>query len=141
MTPVERFALAPPRPVEPVAGRARIRLQPEDFEVIEDLGFEAAGQGPHLLLRVRKRNANTGWVARELARSIGWPIGVVENLSPNRDEISIAGLQNRLGLIGMHNQADRHGGDRCFMPQPSCIWHLIAIAWSRGLGRAAGNAA
>ncbi len=71
MTPVERFALASPRAVEPVAGRARIRLQPEDFEVIEDLGFEAAGQGPHLLLRVRKRNANTGWVARELARSIG----------------------------------------------------------------------
>jgi tRNA pseudouridine13 synthase len=71
VTPVERFALAPPRAVEPVAGRARIRLQPEDFEVIEDLGFEAAGQGPHLLLRVRKRNANTGWVARELARSIG----------------------------------------------------------------------
>ena len=71
MTPVEHLALAPPRAVEPVAGRARIRLQPEDFEVIEDLGFEAAGQGPHLLLRVRKRNANTGWVARELARSIG----------------------------------------------------------------------
>jgi len=71
VTPVERFALAPPRAVEPVAGRARIRLQPEDFEVIEDLGFEASGQGPHLLLRVRKRNANTGWVARELARSIG----------------------------------------------------------------------
>ena len=71
MRPVERLALAPPRAVEPVAGRARIRLQPEDFEVIEDLGFAAAGQGPHLLLRVRKRNANTGWVARELTRSIG----------------------------------------------------------------------
>ncbi|MFM7396242.1 MAG: tRNA pseudouridine(13) synthase TruD [Gammaproteobacteria bacterium] len=67
----ERLALAPPRAVEPVAGRARIRLQPEDFEVIEELGFEAAGQGPHLLLRVRKRKANTGWVARELARRIG----------------------------------------------------------------------
>ncbi len=71
MISVERLALAPPRAVEPVAGRARIRLQPEDFEVIEELGFEAAGQGPHLLLRIRKRNANTGWVARELAKRLG----------------------------------------------------------------------
>ncbi|MBM4214971.1 MAG: tRNA pseudouridine(13) synthase TruD [Gammaproteobacteria bacterium] len=85
MTPVERLALAPPRAVEPVAGRARIRLEPEDFEVIEDLGFEAAGQGPHLLLRVRKRNANTGWVARELARSIG-----VRDL-----DVGYAGLKDR----------------------------------------------
>jgi tRNA pseudouridine13 synthase len=68
---VERLALAPPRAVEPVAGRARIRVQPEDFEVNEELGFEAAGQGPHLLLRIRKRNANTGWVARELAKRLG----------------------------------------------------------------------
>lgn len=71
MTPVERLALAPPRAVEPVAGRALIRAQPEDFEVIEELGFEPAGQGAHVLLQVRKRNANTGWVARELARTAG----------------------------------------------------------------------
>ncbi|MBM4192603.1 MAG: tRNA pseudouridine(13) synthase TruD [Gammaproteobacteria bacterium] len=71
MISVEHLALSPPRAVEPAAGRARIRLEPEDFEVIEDIGFEAAGQGPHLLLRVRKRNANTRWVTHELARSAG----------------------------------------------------------------------
>src|SRR5262249_4892871 len=34
----------------------------------EELGFEPAGTGQHVLLRVRKRDANTQWVARELAR-------------------------------------------------------------------------
>ena len=39
--------------------------------VEEDLGFAPAGAGEHLLLKVRKRNANTQWVARELARIAG----------------------------------------------------------------------
>src|SRR6185437_10561499 len=34
----------------------------------EDLGFSAAGTGQHVLLKVRKRNANTQWVARELGK-------------------------------------------------------------------------
>jgi tRNA pseudouridine13 synthase len=51
------------------AGRARLRVEPEDFQVDEQLGFEPAGVGPHALLRVRKRLANTEWVARELARA------------------------------------------------------------------------
>ncbi len=37
----------------------------------EDLGFAPAGAGAHLLLKVRKVNANTAWVARELARLAG----------------------------------------------------------------------
>jgi tRNA pseudouridine13 synthase len=36
-----------------------LRATPEDFDVDEILGFEAAGVGPHALLRVRKRGANT----------------------------------------------------------------------------------
>jgi tRNA pseudouridine13 synthase len=46
-----------------------LRRYPEDFQVEEDLGFSPAGTGHHLLLRVRKRDANTQWVARELARA------------------------------------------------------------------------
>ena len=65
------LALDPPRAVEPVVGRARLRATPEDFQVDEELGFAAAGEGAHFLLRVRKRGANTGWVARELARCAG----------------------------------------------------------------------
>jgi Uncharacterized conserved protein len=46
----------------------RIRVAPEDFRVDEVLGFEADGAGAHALLVVEKRDANTGWVAAQLAR-------------------------------------------------------------------------
>jgi tRNA pseudouridine13 synthase len=67
-----RAALEPPRAwgSGPIAS-GTLRSSPEDFKVDEVLGFEAAGEGPHALLHVRKRGANTEWVARELARTIG----------------------------------------------------------------------
>jgi tRNA pseudouridine13 synthase len=51
--------------------RATVRAAAEDFVVEEDLGFAPAGDGAHLLLKVRKTDANTAWVARELARLAG----------------------------------------------------------------------
>jgi len=45
--------------------------------VEEDLGFAPAGTGQHVLLKVRKRDANTQWVARELARVAGCPPAAV----------------------------------------------------------------
>ena len=62
------LALDPPRAFGPPPVRGCIRVEPEDFVVDEQLGFAPAGEGPHLLLRVRKRSANTEWVARDLAR-------------------------------------------------------------------------
>jgi tRNA pseudouridine13 synthase len=62
-----------------------LRTSPEDFNVIEQLGFEAAGTGPHALLKVRKRGANTEWVARELARAAGC----------KPFEVGFAGLKDR----------------------------------------------
>ena len=53
--------------------RAVMRSVPEDFEVDEELGFAASGEGEHLLLRVEKRSANTVWVAQQLARWAGIP--------------------------------------------------------------------
>jgi tRNA pseudouridine13 synthase len=65
------IALAPPRACgEPVAS-GRLRAEPEDFVVEEDLGFAPSGSGPHVLLKVRKRNANTDWVARQIANAAG----------------------------------------------------------------------
>lgn len=64
-------ALSPPRAYGPTLGRGTLRAQPEDFVVEEDLGFAASGTGQHVLLKVRKRNANTQWVARELAKLCG----------------------------------------------------------------------
>ncbi|WP_409523473.1 tRNA pseudouridine(13) synthase TruD [Nitrincola sp. MINF-07-Sa-05] len=49
-------------------GSARIRVQPEDFCVSEELGFEPCGEGEHLFLQIRKTSENTDWVARQLAK-------------------------------------------------------------------------
>lgn len=49
----------------------RLRSVPEDFKVMEILGFEAAGAGSHMLVSVEKRDANTGWIAAQIARHAG----------------------------------------------------------------------
>jgi tRNA pseudouridine13 synthase len=65
------LALAPPRAFGTPDGRARLRSIPADFQVEEELGFAPAGCGAHLLLKVRKSDSNTVWVARQLARLAG----------------------------------------------------------------------
>jgi len=79
-------ALAPPIAwgSGPLATGA-LRTSPEDFQVVEWLGFEPSGAGPHALLTVRKRGANTEWVARELARAAGC----------KPFEVGFAGLKDR----------------------------------------------
>jgi tRNA pseudouridine13 synthase len=57
--------------------RGWLRAVPEDFEVREELGFAPDGHGEHAWLRVRKRDANTDWVARRLAERAGVPVGAV----------------------------------------------------------------
>lgn len=79
------LALGPPRALGDPAATGILRATPEDFVVEEDLGFAPDGDGAHLLLKVRKRNANTGWVAQELARGLGCHV---------RD-IGFAGLKDR----------------------------------------------
>ena len=78
-------ALAPPRAFGVALGRGRLRVEPEDFLVEEDLGFAPSGAGSHVLLKVRKRNANTEWVARALARAAGCRPG----------DVGYAGLKDR----------------------------------------------
>jgi len=63
----------------------RIRVYPEDFVVREVLGFEASGDGEHLLLTVRKRAANTKWVAKQIAQRAG--------VRPR--EVGFSGLKDR----------------------------------------------
>ena len=47
---------------------AEIRLQPEDFQVTEELGYALTGDGEHDFLWIEKTGANTEWVGRQLAR-------------------------------------------------------------------------
>jgi tRNA pseudouridine13 synthase len=64
---------------------AELRRMPEDFHVEEILGYDADGEGEHALLWVEKREANTDWVARELAR--------FANVSPVN--VGYAGMKDR----------------------------------------------
>lgn len=77
----DQFAYAHGTP--PVKGVIRSRV--EDFQVDEILGFEADGQGEHFLLHIRKRNTNTDWLARQLARFV--------DVKPM--DVSYAGLKDR----------------------------------------------
>ena len=72
--------------VPPVSGVLRAR--PEDFFVDEVLGFEAEGEGEHVLLQIEKRNTNTQWLADQLARYVGIP----------KRDVSYAGLKDRNAL-------------------------------------------
>lgn len=67
------------------AGRGRIRVAPEDFIVREWLGFDADGDGEHWMLKVRKRGANTHWVAKQLGR--------LAQIHPR--DVGFAGLKDR----------------------------------------------
>ncbi len=46
---------------------ADFRVEPEDFQVYEHLGFEPCGEGEHVYLQVSKRGENTAWVAEKIA--------------------------------------------------------------------------
>ncbi len=65
--PARAVLLAPPRAHGEPLGRAALKVQPEDFQVEERLGFEADGGAGHVLLKVRKRNLDTLAVTRLLA--------------------------------------------------------------------------
>ncbi|MEO8012151.1 MAG: tRNA pseudouridine(13) synthase TruD, partial [Dokdonella sp.] len=47
-----------------------MRTCAEDFQVVEQLGFEPEGFGEHVFLEIEKRDANTEWVARSLASAL-----------------------------------------------------------------------
>ena len=78
-------ALSPPRAHGAPLASATLRAEPEDFVVEEVLGFAPAGAGQHLLVKVRKRNANTAFVAEQLAR--------IARCRPH--DVGYAGLKDR----------------------------------------------
>jgi tRNA pseudouridine13 synthase len=80
-----RAALHPPRAHGAPLPTAQLKAAPEDFHVEEQLSFEPSGSGPHWLLRVEKRGANTRWVAAQIARLAGVPGG----------DVGYAGLKDR----------------------------------------------
>ena len=64
---------------------AKIKAQPEHFQVNEILGYEFAGSGEHLMVHIRKTGENTSFVANELAKACG----------VKSKDVSWAGLKDR----------------------------------------------
>jgi tRNA pseudouridine13 synthase len=83
---------------------AQLRTVPQDFQVTERLGWECSGDGEHDYLWIEKTNANTDWVARQLALYADVPA----------KDVGYAGLK------------DRHAVTRQWFSVPR--WH--APAWS-----------
>ena len=64
---------------------ATIRSVPEDFQVVEKLGWDFSGDGEHDYLWIEKTGTNTEWLARQLARHAGVPA----------KDVGYAGLKDR----------------------------------------------
>lgn len=80
----EQFALA----YEPLNITADFKTSVEDFVVDERLPFDLSGEGEHAWLHIQKRNNNTDWVAKLLAKAAGVRSRCV----------GFAGLKDRHGL-------------------------------------------
>ncbi|MBL39679.1 MAG: tRNA pseudouridine(13) synthase TruD [Xanthomonadales bacterium] len=77
------------------AGSGAIRVRPEDFRVVEDLGYGPSGEGEHLWVEIEKRGMNTVDVAARLAclaevpvRSVGFG-GLKDRNAVTRQPFSI----------------------------------------------------
>jgi tRNA pseudouridine13 synthase len=65
--------------------QAHIRQSPTDFEVTEVLDYELSGDGEHDFLWLEKQDANTAWVAGQLAAHAGI----------RESDVGFAGLKDR----------------------------------------------
>jgi tRNA pseudouridine13 synthase len=66
-------------------GHGLLKANPEDFLVVEDLGFSPDGEGEHLLVRILKNGCNTRFVADALAKF----------LKVHAREVSFAGQKDK----------------------------------------------
>ncbi len=97
--------------------RGSMRVAPQDFEVDEVLGFSADGHGEHAFLHIEKRDANTEWVARQLAR--------FANVAPM--SVGYSGLKDRHALTRQSFSVHLPG-------RPDPDWDKIEIEGVRILG-------
>lgn len=94
-----------------------MRAEPEDFQVEEELSFAPSGSGPHWLLKIEKRSANTRWVAAEIARLGGWAVA----------EVGYAGLKDRHALCTQWFSVPAR-------PHPAEFWSAVRTDEFRVLG-------
>jgi tRNA pseudouridine13 synthase len=85
------------------------RCSPQDFVVVESLGFEPTGEGEHAFLTIQKEGRNTEDVARTLAHHANIP----------RKAVSYAGLKDRKAVTTQYFSVHLPG-------QPDPDWSEIA---------------
>ncbi len=83
-------------------GGGVMRSDPNDFKVWEISAAQATGKGEHLLLRIRKTQANTEWVAAQLARLAGLPRRAV-SFAGQKDRHAVTEQWFSLHLPGLDN--------------------------------------
>ncbi|WP_051333712.1 tRNA pseudouridine(13) synthase TruD [Aliagarivorans marinus] len=86
---------------------ASLKQQVEDFRVDELLPFEFSGDGEHMLLHIEKRDANTQWVAKQIARAL--------EIAPR--DVSYAGLKDRHGVTAQWFSAQLPGKANPELPE------------------------
>lgn len=77
------YATGSPPPVSGI-----IRQSADDFFVAEELDFDLDGSGEHVFLHLRKRETNTDWLARQIARLAG----------VRQMDVGYAGLKDRMAV-------------------------------------------
>ncbi|MGL4980128.1 MAG: tRNA pseudouridine(13) synthase TruD [Plesiomonas sp.] len=74
----------------------QLKAQPDDFRVIENLGYDFTGEGEHVMVLVQKTGCNTKFVAEKLAEYAGIPAR----------NVAYAGLKDRHAVteqwFGLH---------------------------------------
>lgn len=88
-----------PRAFATPPARGGIKQCRDDFQVDEMLGFEPDGEGAHAWLRIRKRGANTRWLAGILARAAG----------VRTRDVGYAGLKDRAAVTTQWFSVPVHG--------------------------------
>lgn len=128
MTPIGTPFHALPRAHGGPWGLGRLRVDPADFRVDEDLGFAPDGEGDHRLLWVRKTNVNTEWVACRLAELAG--------VRPA--DVGFAGLKDRRAVASQwFSVPATKGGEPDWSSVPEGIEVLDVVAHRRKLRRGA----
>lgn len=78
---------------------ATIRSTPEEFRVVEDLGFSPSGEGQHQMVEIEKRELNSDQVASMIARQLGI----------RRRDVGLAGLKDRFAVTRQWFSVDLAG--------------------------------
>ncbi len=104
---------------EPVAS-GRLKTNPEDFLVDEELGFEPAGEGEHLLLQIEKKRLTTHELIDRVARDFGIKTRDI-GYNGLKDKMAVTRQWLSLHMPGqMHNAINRNPQDYAILRQ---AWH------------------